>query len=54
MKLKDARHLSASTQEALWYRVVNAIENSMSKPEAARVCKVLCTATHNWMKATAS
>ncbi len=31
MKLKDARHLSAKAQEALRYRVVNALENGMSK-----------------------
>ena len=30
MKLKDARHLSPDAQEALRYRVVNAIENGMS------------------------
>jgi hypothetical protein len=36
MKLKDARHLPAEAQEALRYRVVNAIENGMSKSEAAR------------------
>lgn len=30
MKLKDARHMSASAQEALRYRVVNAIANGMS------------------------
>jgi hypothetical protein len=37
MKLKDARHLSASAQEALRYRVVQAVESSMSKSEASRV-----------------
>ena len=51
MKLKDARHLSASAQEALRYRVVNAIENGMSKSEAARVFKVSRTAVHHWTKA---
>ena len=37
MKLKDARYMSASAQEALRYRVVNAVENGMSKSVAARV-----------------
>ncbi len=37
MRLKDARHLSASAQEALRYRVVNAVEDGMSKSEASRV-----------------
>lgn len=54
MKLKDARHMSASAQEALRYRVVNAIENGMSKSEASRVFKVSRTAIHNWTKATAT
>ena len=54
MKLKDARHLSAEAQEALRYRVVNAIENSMSKSEASRVFKVSRTAIHHWTKATAA
>jgi transposase len=53
MRLKDARHMSASAQEALRYRVVNAIENGMSKSVAARVFKVSRTAVHNWTKATA-
>lgn len=53
MKLKDARHLSPSAQEALRYRVVNAVENGMSKSEAARVFKVSRTAVHHWTKATA-
>ena len=53
MKLKDARHMSASAQEALRYRVVNAIENGMGKSEASRVFKVSRTAIHNWTKATA-
>ncbi len=53
MRLKDARHMSASAQEALRYRVVNAIENGMSKSVAARVFKVSRTAIHNWTKATA-
>jgi transposase len=51
MKLKDARHLPAEAQEALRYRVVNAIENGMSKSEAARVFKVSRTAVHHWTKA---
>lgn len=54
MKLKDARHLSSSAQEALRYRVVNAVENGMSKSEAARVFKVSRTAIHHWTKATAT
>ncbi len=54
MKLKDARHLSAKAQEALRYRVVNAIENGMSKSVASRVFKVSRTAIHNWTKATAT
>ena len=54
MKLKDARHLSPSAQEALRYRVVNAVENGMSKSEAARVFKVSRTAVHHWTKTTAS
>lgn len=54
MKLKDARHLSASAQEALRYRVVNAVESGMSKSEAARVFNVSRTAVHNWTKAVAS
>ncbi len=54
MKLKDARHLSASAQEALRYRVVNAVDRGMSKSEAARVFKVSRTAVHNWTKATAA
>lgn len=52
MKLKDARHLSPSAQEALRYRVVNAVKNGMSKSEAARVFKVSRTAVHHWTKAT--
>jgi transposase len=51
MKLKDARHLSASAQEALRYRVVNAVEKGMSKSEAARVFRVSRTAVHHWTKA---
>lgn len=51
MKLKDARHLPAEAQEALRYRVVNAIENGMSKSEAARVFQVSRTAVHHWTKA---
>jgi len=46
MKLKDARYLSAKAQEALRYRVVNALENGMSKLEASRVFKVSRTAIH--------
>lgn len=53
MKLKDARHLSPDTQEALRYRVVNAVENGMGKSEAARVFKVSRTAVHHWTKAVA-
>ncbi len=53
MKLKDARYMSASAQEALRYRVVNAIEKGMSKSEASRVFHVSRTAIHNWTKATA-
>lgn len=53
MKLKDARYMSASAQEALRYRVVNAIANGISKSEAARVFNVSRTAIHNWTKATA-
>lgn len=45
--------MSASAQEALRYRVVNAVENGMSKSEAARVFKVSRTAIHNWTKAIA-
>lgn len=48
MRLKDARHLSAAAQEALRYRVVNAVENGMSKSEASSVFKVLRTAVHHW------
>lgn len=51
MELKDARHLPAEAQEALRYRVVNAIENGMSKSEAARVFQVSRTAVHHWTKA---
>jgi transposase len=51
MKLKDARHLSPDAQEALRYRVVNALENGMSKSEAARVFRVSRTAIHHWTKA---
>ncbi|MBD3885479.1 IS630 family transposase [Phormidium tenue FACHB-886] len=51
MKLKDARHLSPDAQEALRYRVVNAVENGMSKSEAARVFQVSRTAVHYWTKA---
>jgi transposase len=54
MRLKDARYMSASAQEALRYRVVHAIENGMSKSEAARVFKVSRTAIHHWTKATAA
>jgi len=54
MKLKDARHLSAKAQEALRYRVVNALESGMSKSEAARVFNVSRTAVHNWTKVVAS
>ena len=54
MKLKDAHHMSASAQEALRYRVVNAIENGMSKSEASRVFQVSRTAIHNWTKARAT
>ena len=53
MKFKDARHLTASAQEALRYRVVNAIENGISKSQASRVFNVSRTAIHNWTKATA-
>ncbi len=51
MKLKDARHLSPSAQEALRYRVVNAVEQGMGKSEAARVFSVSRTAVHHWTKA---
>ncbi len=51
MKLKDARHLSPSAQEVLRYRVVNAIEQGMSKSEAAWVFSVSRTAVHHWTKA---
>ena len=51
MKLKDARHLCAEAQEALRYRVVNAVENGMSKSEAAKVFNVSRTAVHHWTKA---
>jgi transposase len=51
MNLKDARHLPAEAQEALRYRVVNAIEHGMSKSEAARVFQVSRTAVHHWTKA---
>jgi transposase len=51
MQLKDARHLSSSAQEALRYRVVNAVEKGMSKSEAARVFDVSRTAVHHWTKA---
>ncbi len=51
MKLKDARHLSPDAQEALRSRVVNAIENGMSKSEAAKVFSVSRTAIHYWTKA---
>lgn len=54
MKLKDARHLSAKAQEALRYRVVNAVENGMSKSEASRVFQVSRTAIHHWTKAVAN
>ncbi len=50
MKLKDARHLSPDAQEALRYRVVNAVEQGMGKSEAARVFKVSRTAVHHWTK----
>jgi transposase len=50
MKLKDARHLSPSAQEALRYRVVNAIKQGMGKSEAARVFSVSRTAVHHWTK----
>lgn len=51
MQLKDARYLSPDAQEALRYRVVNAIEHGMSKSEAARVFRVSRTAVHYWTKA---
>jgi transposase len=51
MKLKDARHLSPDAQEALRYRVVNAIKQGMGKSEAARVFSVSRTAVHHWTKA---
>jgi transposase len=51
MQLKDARHLSSQVQEALRYRVVNAVEKGMSKSEAARVFSVSRTAVHHWTKA---
>lgn len=54
MKLKDARHLSAVAQEALRYRVVNAVESGLSKSQAARIFKVSRTAIHHWTKATAT
>jgi transposase len=50
MKLKDARHLSPDAQEALRYRVVNAVENGMSKSQAAKVFSVSRTAVHHWTK----
>lgn len=46
--------MSASAQEALRYRVVNAVEGGMSKSEAARVFNVSRTAVHNWTKAVAN
>jgi transposase len=51
MKLKDARHLSPDAQEALRYRVVNAVAQGMGKSEAARVFSVSRTAVHHWTKA---
>ncbi|MBD3886333.1 helix-turn-helix domain-containing protein, partial [Phormidium tenue FACHB-886] len=51
MKLKDARHLPVEAQEALRYRVVHAVENGMSKSEAARVFQVSRTVVHYWTKA---
>lgn len=50
MNLKDARHLSPDAQEALRYRVVNAVENGMSLSQAARVFSVSRTAVHHWTK----
>lgn len=47
----NARHLTADAQEALRYRVVNAVENGMSKSEAAKVFSVSRTAVHHWTKA---
>lgn len=51
MQVQDARKLSAEAQEALRYRVVKAVENGMSKSQAARVFAVSRTAVHNWTKA---
>ncbi len=43
MKLKDARYMSASAQEALRYRVVNAIAHGMSKSEGEHVTFAMST-----------
>ncbi|MBD3886507.1 helix-turn-helix domain-containing protein [Phormidium tenue FACHB-886] len=51
MKLKDVRHLLPDAQEALRYRVVNAVENGMSKAEVARVFQVSRTVLHQWTEA---
>jgi transposase len=51
MNVRDARHLCPEAQEALRYRVVNAIKNGMRKSKAARVFKVSRTAIHYWTKA---
>lgn len=53
MEPKDARKLVPAAQEALRYRVVSAIENGMSKSEAARVFSISRTAVHHWTKAVA-
>jgi len=53
MQPKDARALSASTQEALRYRVVKAVQEGMSKSEVARVFSISRTAVHHWTKAVA-
>ena len=51
MQVPDARTLSPEAQEALLYRVVNAVENGINKSEAARVFRVSRTAVHHWTKA---
>lgn len=51
MRLKDARHLSPKAQEALRYRVVNAVDKGMSKTKAAQIFGVSRTAVHHWTKA---
>jgi transposase len=51
MKVKDARTLSPSAQEALRKRVVGAVQEGMSQTEAANVFKVARGTVNRWCQA---